>query len=839
MCSKNTLISIDFADKIHTLRQSQLERGILVKIIHNYQTNKLIKKINTLKQKYNSMTDEQLAECAQKMKATYSDAKFTQMLPDAFALVREVTKRQLGKEHYDVQLMSGIALAQGKISEAKTGEGKTITIYLPAFLASLAGKGVHIVTVNDYLASRDANDAAKVFNALGFSVGCVLHTSTLEQRKDAYQCDMTYVTNSELGFDYLKDHVCYHKDNVVLRGLHYAIIDEVDSILIDEAKTPLIISGPGPESENFLFDVHNFVKHLDRGNLIETSKTDKLLGKENFEFGDFIVNEKENQIYLTEQGTEKVQAYFKIEDYDAAESLNLQRAINNALRANYMLTKNKDYVVRDDKVEIVDGFTGRVLTGRRFSDGLHQAIEVKEHVSVQKENITIATITFQNFFNKYEKKAGLTGTAMTSEKEFKEIYNLDVIPIPTNKPVIRQDLNDLVYRTKKEKWEALVERTVAAHNTHQPILIGTSCIEDSEIVSEYLTKARIEHNVLNAKNEALEAEIIAEAGKADAVTVATNMAGRGTDIILDQTARDAGGLLVLGTERHESRRIDNQLKGRSGRQGDPGTSQFMISLEDRLMSVFAEQSSLHMLMSLVTEPGQPLEYKPLTKIVEKAQAAIETENRLIREHLMKYDMVNNEYREEIYRQRDEILNAENPKMVLTELFYDVSDGLVDKYMLDDNQENWNIPAFLQEYYEKVIFVNVNLELEGMKKEDFKHAVKKMDDLVISVKENQIGDPDLIEGIEKTVMLRFIDRHWATFLNSMEYVKSNIGSYAYAQKDPVIEYQKRGGDLFNEMVDNIKYDIVSNFMHCQVRIEELQPDKDSDNQEQTDNNPPLH
>lgn len=786
----------------------------------------IVKKINQLRDKYYAMTDAELRAAAQDMKEKLPTEGQESLLPDAFALVKETSRRAIGKEHYDVQLLSGIALYKGKIAEAKTGEGKTITIYLPAFLASLEGKGVHVVTVNDYLANRDAEEARKVFDMLGISVGCVLHTDDKESRQAAYNCDITYVTNSELGFDYLKDNIVFTPDRKALRGFHYAIIDEVDSILIDEAKTPLIISGPGPDSYDMLTAVDRFVRSLSEGVLNEVTAQQKLLtGAVSTETGDYVKNEKEHRIYLTEFGIAKFEEAFGSGSYGEADSLMLQRAVNNSLRANYLMFKDKDYIVRDDKVEIVDTFTGRVLPGRRFSDGLHQAIEIKENVTVQKENITIATITFQSFFNKYTKKSGLTGTAITSAKEFKDVYNLDVIEIPTNKPVIRQDLNDLVFRTKSEKWNAVINDVIRTHETGQPILIGTASIDDSEIVSSLLTKAGLEHNVLNAKNEALEAEIVATAGQFGSITVATNMAGRGTDILLDERSRYVGGLKVIGTERHESRRIDNQLKGRSGRQGDPGVSQFFISLEDRVMRVFGDSSSLDMLMMLATEEGQPLEYKAMTKIVERAQEAVETENRLVRESMLKYDMANNEHREQIYTQRDEIVFAENPRELLEEMFMDVSDDIIDKYIKDGTPvESWDVDGVMNEFFNKVAYVNLQMDLNGMKKEDFKESIRRLDKLLIDMKEKQIGNPDIIANIEKSIMLRFIDRHWATFLSSMEYVKQNIGNQAYAQRDPSLEYKKRGVELFNTMINDIKEDVVHNFMRCQVSVAPAEPEQ---------------
>lgn len=777
-----------------------------------------LKKINSLRDKYINLTNEELIFHAQELKQRRQKESGEKLLPEAFAIVREASRRAIGKEHYDVQILGGITLYKGRIAEAKTGEGKTITIYLPAFLASLEGKGVHVVTVNDYLAKRDATEASMVFELLGCSVGCILNNSTTEERKAAYNCDITYVTNSELGFDYLRDNISMDPNEQVLRDLHYAIIDEVDSVLIDEAKTPLIISGSGPDAEDLLKAVDDFVITLKEGVLDEASATQKLLGEVSTESGDFIKNEKENMVYLTEVGIEKLESAFGIREYGTADTLMLQRAVNNALRANYLMCNNKDYIVRDGKVEIIDTFTGRVLPGRRYSDGLHQAIEMKEGVEIQKENLTIATITFQNFFNKFEKKSGLTGTAITSAKEFKDVYNLEIVEIPTNKPVIRKDLEDCVFRTKEEKWNAVLNVVKETNEKGQPILVGTSSIEDSEIVSKLLSSNGIKHNTLNAKNEELEAGIIADAGKFGAVTVATNMAGRGTDIILDEKSRDVGGLKVLGTERHDSRRIDNQLKGRSGRQGDPGESQFFISLEDRVMRVFGDNNSLDILMALGTNPGEPLQYKPLSKIITKAQEAVETENRLVRENMLKYDKANNEHREQIYEQRNDILKNENPREILLDMFCDLSDEIVDKYIPDNApQDQWDIDGALNEFFDSFTYVNIQLDIAGMKKEHFKQSLHQLNNLLIDMKEKQIGDEYIAKTVARNIILRFLDRNWVSFLSSMEYIKTNIGSQAYAQRDPSLEYQKRGVELFNVMIENIQREVVKNYLNCNVQI----------------------
>lgn len=781
--------------------------------------NQVVKKVNNLRPKFVEMNDESLLSYAKELRNRAQKETLNSLLPEAFALVREATRRALGKEHYDVQIMAGTVLHESKIAEAKTGEGKTITIYLAAFLNSLKNN-VHVVTVNDYLANRDATDAKKVFEYLGVSVGCVLHESTVQERQKAYKCDITYVTNSELGFDYLKDHIAFDKDNLVLNGLNYAIIDEIDSILIDEAKTPLIISGEGSDSDNLLQRANNAVLKLTEGTLTETTQMEKLMGSEDVETGDFIKNEKENIVYLTENGIHKLEKLLNLDNYGSEENVLLQKAVNNALRANYMLKKDKDYIVRDDAVEIVDTFTGRVLQGRRFSDGLHQAIEVKENVPVQKENVTIASITFQSFFNKFKKKCGLTGTAKTSEKEFKNIYNLPVVEIPTNRPVIRKDLTDLVFMTKDEKWNAVVEEIKKTYETGQPILIGTTSIEDSVLLSDMLDEVNIPHSTLNAKNERLEAEIVSHAGEFKAVTVATNMAGRGTDIVLDEKAKEVGGLKVIGTERHDSKRIDNQLIGRSGRQGDPGTSQFFISLEDRIMRVFGEESQLGIL-GLIAQPGQPLEYKTLERIIQKAQDAVESNNRLIREELLKYDEANNEYREELYRQREEIIFADNIKDILHDFCYDVSDALIDKCVPDDDTSKWNLDLFFETYFKLFSYVNVQIDIDGMTKADFIDAIYQMDDMLIEHKEKEIGNQEYMDSIMRTVILRIIDRNWATFLTTMSYIRGHIGSESYAQRDPAVEYKKRGLRLFNQMVDRTKTEIVYQFLRVKVQFDDQQ------------------
>lgn len=777
----------------------------------------IVKKINNLRDKYHNMTDDEMKAKHLELKERVKTESKDSLLPEAFALVREATRRTLGKEHYDVQLMAGITLHKGRIAEAKTGEGKTITIYLPAYLNALDGRGVHVVTVNDYLANRDANDARTVFEFLGMTVGCVLNHNTPDEHRAAYQCDITYVTNSELGFDYLKDHLIHHKNDAVLRGFHYAIIDEIDSILIDEAKTPLIISGTGSDMSELLQSVDDAVRKLKEGVAPDATKLEKLLGEAQEETGDYIKNEKENQIYLTEAGIIKLEKLLGLENYGAEGNLMYQRSVNNALRANYMMHKDRDYIVRDNTVQIIDAFTGRVLPGRRYSDGLHQALEMKERVPVQTENVTVATVTFQSFFNKFEKKCGLTGTAMTSAKEFMDIYKLPVVAIPTNKPVIRNDMPDVVYATKQDKWMAVLEEIKKVHATGQPILVGTVSIEDSEILSDILTKNAIQHNTLNAKNEALEAEIVANAGQFGAVTVATNMAGRGTDIILDEKARAAGGLRVIGTEKHDSRRIDNQLKGRSGRQGDPGSSQFIISLEDKVIRVFGDNAALTMLKAM-GQPGEPYNYKPLATTITKAQEAVEKENRLVRENMLKYDEANNEHREAFYTQREEMVQQDNVKDILLDFFHDVSDSILDKHIVDDaSMTDEKVQMVIAEYFHRVAPVKIDINTTGMKKENLRDALHQLNGMLINAREQEFGNPEFAAQIQRSVMLRMLDRHWTTFLTSMDYIKSHIGSESYAQRDPAVEYKKKGVRMFNQMVENAKAEVVFQYMRCQVNI----------------------
>ena len=645
----------------------------------------LVKKIEDLRPEMQKLTDEELRGKTREFKKRLEEgATLDDLLPEAFATVREAAKRVLGMEHFEVQLIGGIVLHQGRIAEMKTGEGKTLVATLPSYLNALEGKGVHVVTVNDYLAKRDADEMGQVHRFLGLTVGVVLNDMKPEERREAYNCDITYVTNNELGFDYLRDNMVIYKEQLVQRDLHYCIIDEVDSILIDEARTPLIISGQSGKSTK-LYEVCDILaQQLERGEAShEMTKMAAIMGEEVIETGDFVVNEKDKIVNLTEQGVKKVEKFFSIENLADPENLEIQHNIILALRAHNLMHRDQDYVVKDDEVMIVDEFTGRIMPGRRYSDGLHQAIEAKEHVKVKRESKTLATITFQNFFNKYDKKGGMTGTALTEEKEFRDIYAMDVVEIPTNKPVQRKDLDDAVYMTKKEKFNAVVQSVKEAHEKQQPVLVGTITIETSELISRMLKREGIPHNVLNAKFHELEAEIVAQAGQAGAVTIATNMAGRGTDIKLDDVSRAAGGLKIIGTERHESRRIDNQLRGRSGRQGDPGESRFYISLEDDLMRLFGSERLMKVFTSLGVAENEQIEHKMLSNAIEKAQEKIEFNNFGIRKNLLDYDQVNNEQREIIYKERRQVLDGENMRDAIYKMITDIVDNAVDMCFSED------------------------------------------------------------------------------------------------------------------------------------------------------------
>ena len=779
----------------------------------------IVDKIEALHDTMAALSDEELKGKTKEFKNRLKEGEsLDDLLPEAFAVVREAGRRVLNMEHYRVQLIGGIILHQGRISEMKTGEGKTLVSTLPAYLNALTGDGVHIVTVNDYLANRDAEWMGQIHEFLGLSVGVVLNGMKPEERRDAYNCDITYVTNSELGFDYLRDNMVIYKEQLVLRGLHYAIIDEIDSILIDEARTPLIISGQSGKSTKIYEACDILAKQLKRGkDQEEQSKLDIMMGIEQEEDGDFIVNEKDKIVNLTAEGVHKVERFFQIENLADPENLEIQHTIILALRAHNLMFRDQDYVVKDDQVYIVDEFTGRIMPGRRFSDGLHQAIEAKEHVKVRRENKTLATITYQNFFNKYEKKAGMTGTALTEEKEFRDIYGMDVIEIPTNRPVARIDLQDVVYKTKKEKLNAVVEEVKQAYAKEQPVLVGTITIEASEEISRLLKKQGIPHKVLNAKFHEMEAEIVADAGIHGAVTIATNMAGRGTDIKLDDEAKAAGGLKIIGTERHESRRIDNQLRGRSGRQGDPGQSQFFISLEDDLMRLFGSDKMMDVFNALGIEEGQQIEHKMLTKAIETAQKKIESNNYGIRKNLLEYDQVMNEQREIIYAERLRVLNGESMRDVIYKMITDTVESAVDTCISDDrSSKEWDLAELNQILSPVVPIQPVTPEsVKGMKKNELKHALKEEAVKLYESKETEFPQPETIREVERVILLKVIDRKWMDHIDDMMILRQGVGLQSYGQKDPLVEYKLAGYDMFDEMTQAIQEDTVRLLFHARI------------------------
>ena len=778
-------------------------------------------KVESLAPQMAALTDEQLRGKTKEYKARLANGEtLDDLLPEAFATVREAAKRVLQMEHYRVQIIGGIILHQGRIAEMRTGEGKTLVSTLPAYLNALEGKGVHVVTVNDYLAKRDAEWMGQIHEFLGLKVGVVLNSMTSEERKEAYNCDITYVTNNELGFDYLRDNMVIYKEQLVLRDLHYAIIDEVDSVLIDEARTPLIISGRSGKSTKLYEACDILARQLERGQDMEDlSKMDAIMGLAKEESGDFVVNEKDKVVNLTERGVSKVEQFFHIENLADPENLEIQHNIILALRAHNLMHRDQDYVVKEDQVLIVDEFTGRIMPGRRYSDGLHQAIEAKEHVKVKRESKTLATITFQNFFNKFEKKAGMTGTALTEEKEFRDIYGMDVIEIPTNRPVARIDLQDAVYKTKKEKLHAIIEAVVEAHAKGQPVLVGTITIESSEEISRMLTKRGIPHKVLNAKFHEMEAEIVAEAGVYGNVTIATNMAGRGTDIKLDDESKAAGGLKIIGTERHESRRIDNQLRGRSGRQGDPGESKFYISLEDDLMRLFGSERMINMFNALGIPENQEIEHSTLTNAIETAQKKIEGNNFGIRKNLLEYDAVNNEQREIIYAERRRVLDGESMRDVIYKMITDIVDNSVDFVIGEETYaENWNLGELNSILLPIVPLQPITLDRipkEG--KNNLKQQLKEEAVKLYEAKEAEFPEPEAIRELERVVLLKVIDRKWMDHIDDMDQLRQGIGLQAYAQKDPLVEYKLSGYEMFDSMTDNIREDTVKLLFH--VRVEQ--------------------
>ena len=782
--------------------------------------SKTVDKIEALDESMQKLSDEELRHKTVEFKERLANGEtLDDLLPEAYATVREASSRAIGLKHYRVQLIGGIILHQGRIAEMRTGEGKTLVSTLPAYLNALEEKGVHIVTVNDYLATRDAEWMGKVHNFLGLTVGVVTNDMENDERREAYNCDITYITNNELGFDYLRDNMVIEKEDLVQRDLHYAIVDEVDSVLIDEARTPLIISGESGKSTELYRACDILARQMERGSSDgELSKMDILMNEDIEEDGDFLVNEKDKQIMLTADGVKKVEKFFHIENLADPENLAIQHNIILALRAHNLMFKDKDYVVKDDEVLIVDEFTGRIMPGRRYSDGLHQAIEAKENVKVKRESKTLATITFQNFFNKYDKKAGMTGTALTEEQEFREIYGMDVVVIPTNKPVQRIDHDDAIYKTKREKMNAVVEDIIESHAKGQPVLVGTITIEMSEELSAMLKKRGIKHNVLNAKFHEKEAEIISHAGEIGAVTIATNMAGRGTDIVLEDGVAELGGLKIIGTERHESRRIDNQLRGRAGRQGDPGESKFYLSLEDDLMRLFGSERMISIYNALGIPEGEEIQHKTISKTIEKAQKKIENNNFGIRKNLLDYDRVNNEQREVMYKERRRVLDGDDMKESVLGMMKETVANHVYQVISDElPPEEWDLAALNAELLPIVPLNKIVLT-------DAEKSSGKVDDLVARLqeetvalyeqKEKEFEDFDLRE-IERIILLKVIDRKWMDHIDDMEILREGIGLQAYGQRDPLVEYKMAGFEMFDEMTANIQEETIRLLFHVKV------------------------
>lgn len=798
--------------------------GLMDKIFGTHSQHELkriypiVDRIEALEPEMKALSDAELKDKTREFKERLKEGEtLDDILPEAYAVVREGAYRSMGMRHYRVQLIGGIILHQGRIAEMRTGEGKTLVCTLPAYLNALTEEGVLVVTVNDYLAKRDAEWMGQIHQFLGLTVGIVLHDLKEEERKAAYACDITYVTNNELGFDYLRDNMAIYKEQLVLRNLKYCIIDEVDSVLIDEARTPLIISGQSGKSTKLYELCDVLARQLQRGEYKgEMTKMQAIMQEEMEEDGDFIVNEKDKVVNLTEQGVHKVEQFFHIDNYADPENLEIQHNVTLALRAHNLMFKDKDYVVKDDEVLIVDEFTGRIMPGRRYSDGLHQAIEAKEHVKVKRESKTLATITFQNFFNKFEKKAGMTGTALTEEKEFREIYNMDVVEVPTNRPVARVDLEDAVYKTKKGKFNAVVESVIESHEKGQPVLVGTITIETSELLSEMLRKKGIQHNVLNAKYHEKEAEIVSQAGKHGAVTIATNMAGRGTDIKLDEEARAAGGLKIIGTERHESRRIDNQLRGRAGRQGDPGESRFYISLEDDLMRLFGQERLMNVFNALGVDENERIEHKMLSSAIEKAQKKIETNNYGIRSHLLQYDQVMNEQREIIYAERNRVLNGESMRNSVIKMITDFVESVVNRCIGEDaSPKEWDYTEINELLLPTIPLEPVVYDESIKNKNELLHTLKEKALKMYEDKEAQFPEPEQIREIERVVLLKVIDRKWMDHIDDMDQLKQGIGLQAYGQRDPVVQYKVMGYDMFDAMTTAITEDTVRLLMHIQV------------------------
>ena len=803
--------------------------GIIEKIFGTHSHNELkriypiVDRIEALAPAMEALSDEELKGKTKEFKDRLNEGEtLDDILPEAYAVVREAAWRSIGMRHYRVQLIGGIILHQGRIAEMRTGEGKTLVSTLPAYLNALSGKGVHIVTVNDYLAKRDAEWMGKVHEFLGLTVGVILNGMDNKERRAAYDCDITYVTNNELGFDYLRDNMVIYKEQLVQRGLNFAIIDEVDSVLIDEARTPLIISGQSGKSTKLYEACDILARQLERGEASgEFSKMNAIMGEDIEETGDFIVNEKEKAINLTEDGVKKVEKFFHIENLADPENLEIQHNIILALRAHNLMFKDQDYVVNaEGEVMIVDEFTGRIMPGRRYSDGLHQAIEAKEHVKVRRESKTLATITFQNLFNKFEKKSGMTGTALTEEKEFRDIYGMDVIEIPTNKPVQRKDLEDAVYKTKAEKYHAVVEEVKRAHATGQPVLVGTITIEVSELLSGMLKKEGIKHNVLNAKYHEQEAEIVADAGVHGAVTIATNMAGRGTDIKLDEDARAAGGLKIIGTERHESRRIDNQLRGRSGRQGDPGESRFYISLEDDLLRLFGSDRLMGAFNALGVADGEQLEHKMLSNAIETAQKKLETNNFGIRKNLLEYDQVMNEQREIIYGERRRVLDGESMRDTVYNMITEYVENITDRFASPEAAaEDWDVKGLELNLHKIIPMMELPSEKEciDMRQKELKHLLKERAVKAYEVKEAEFPEAEQLREIERVVLLKVIDGKWMDHIDDMDQLRQGIGLQAYGQRDPLVEYKMTGYNMFGEMTNMIAETTIRTLFN--VRVEQ--------------------
>ncbi len=812
---------------VYNFSQRRSAMGIISKLFGSYSEREvkrvqpIVEQINGLRDKMASLSDEELRGKTDEFRERFQNGEtLDSLLPEAFATVREAAKRVLDMEHYDVQVIGGIVLHQGRIAEMRTGEGKTLVSTLPAYLNALEGKGVHIVTVNDYLAKRDAEWMGQIHEFLGLKVGVVLNSMDNDERREAYKCDITYVTNNELGFDYLRDNMVVYKEQLVLRDLHYAIIDEVDSVLIDEARTPLIISGQSGKSTK-LYEVCDILaRQLERGEASgEFSKMNALMGEAIEETGDFIVNEKDKVINLTEDGVAKVEKFFSIENLADPENLEIQHNIILALRAHNLMFKDQDYIVQDDQVMIVDEFTGRVMPGRRFSDGLHQAIEAKEHVKIKRESRTLATITFQNFFNKFEKKSGMTGTALTEEKEFRDIYGMDVVAIPTNRPIARIDHQDAIYKTRKEKLHAVVDEIEETHEKGQPVLVGTINIDASEELSGMLKRRGIPHKVLNAKFHEMEAEIVADAGIHGAVTIATNMAGRGTDIKLDDISKENGGLKIIGTERHESRRIDNQLRGRSGRQGDPGESRFFLSLEDDLMRLFGSDRLMDMFTALNVPENEQIEHKMLTNAIEKAQKKIEGNNFGIRKNLLEYDQVNNDQREIIYEERRRVLDGESMQESIYQMVKDVAGAAVDMCIPEDAAvDEWDFAELNTLLQNKIPFGNLNKEeyKDCKNKAEFKERLMDEALELYHKKEQEFPDQEQLREIERVILLRVIDSKWMSHIDDMDQLRQGIGLQAFGQKNPLVEYKMNGFDMFDDMIEAIKEETVR--LMFSVRIE---------------------